>query len=381
MNLLKKFFITLVIILSAIFCFYKSDNLMFTESTVPSHWNDRGIFSKHYEMAYNKMQKMGLEEKIGQILLVRLPNSNVEKVIEEYKVGGFVFYEKDIKAHDKQSLSELIKNYNNKSTIPLLIAIDEEGGSVVRLSCNKNIRNTPFKSPQNIFKVEGYPGIIKNTREMCELLGGIGFNVNLAPVADISTNPKDYIYKRSFGKDAKETSEFIRTVIESTNGTNLSFTIKHFPGLGSNSDTHRGIVIDKRSISELKSKDLQPFLSGIAAGADSIMISHNVVTCLDNKHPASLSKNVINFARSYMNYTGIIMTDNVDMKAIREFTKGTGVVEAILAGNDVVMVSDYKRCVKEIKEALQSGKLTFEMIDYMAFKVLAWKYYKGLLNQ
>lgn len=380
MSLLRSFFITLIIILSVIFCFYKSDNLMFTESTVPSHWNDTGMFSRHYELAYSKMRNMSLEEKIGQILLVRLPSSNVEKVIEEYKVGGFVFYEKDIKAYDKQGLSTLIKNYNNKSTIPLLIAIDEEGGSVVRLSCNKKIRNTPFKSPQKIFIEEGYSGIIKNTREMCELLGGIGFNVNLAPVADISTNPKDYIYKRSFGKGAKETSEFIRNVIETSRGTKLSFTIKHFPGLGSNSDTHRGIVIDKKSISELKSKDLLPFMSGIAAGADSIMISHNVVTCLDNKQPASLSKNVINFARSYMNYTGIIMTDNVDMKAIREFTNGTGVVEAILAGNDVIMVSDYKRCVREIKEALQSGKITLDMIDYMVFKVLAWKYYKGLIN-
>ena len=311
----KKIYAALFLVI--VFMIYLSNSISFNGRRIPDNWNDNGMFCKYYELAYKKMCQMTLEEKIGQILLVRLPNSNVEEVIEKYKLGGFVFYKKDIDNHDKESLSNLIKNYNAKSSVPLIIAIDEEGGSVVRLSCNDRIRATSFKSPQDIFKEKGYDGIVSTTKEMCELLGGIGFNVNLAPVADISTNPNDYIYRRSFGKPAKDTSEFIRHVIETAKGSKLSFTIKHFPGLGSNNDTHKGNVIDRRDIDELKSKDLVPFVSGVKSGADSIMVSHNIVSCIDNALPASLSQKINKFARDYLNYTGIIMTDNIDMKAIK----------------------------------------------------------------
>ena len=380
MRSFKIRFLILAAMAFIIFLFCSKNSMNVIEEKIPSQWNDGGLFSKHYNLAYNVMKTMTLDEKIGQILLVRLPSSNVEKVIDKYKIGGFVFYHKDISKHSKKSLSDLIKEYNNEADLPLIIAIDEEGGSVVRLSNNKSFRSEPFKSPQRIFEESGYEGIVNTTKEMCDLLGGIGFNLNLAPVADISVNPKDYIYHRSFGKPAKETAEFVNCIIKTSQGSKLSFAMKHFPGYGSNHDTHKGMVVDNRSLDEIKSNDLLPFKSGVVAGADSIMVSHNIVACLDMSMPASLSKKVHIFAREQLKFSGIIMTDNVDMQGIRTFTDGTGVIEAILAGNDIVMVTDYKKSIKEIKQALKSGKLTQEMIDYMVFRVLAWKYYKGLFE-
>ena len=349
------------------------------ENKIPIHWEDDGIFHNHYSAAYNKLKMMSIDEKIGQILLVRLPATDVEGVIKKYKVGGFVFYKKDIDGHDKQSLNKLILSYNNQSKIPLLIAVDEEGGRVVRLSCNKKIRLEAFQSPQNIFEQYGFKGIEDTTKEMCELLGGIGFNINLAPVADISTNPNDFIYSRSFGKSAEETAEFIHCVISNSCKSKVSFVVKHFPGYGNNEDTHFGLVVDNRRLEEILQKDMIPFVEGVKAGADSIMVSHNIVTAIDKNNPASLSKQVHNFAREKLGFTGILMTDNIDMEAIRRYTSNTGIVEAVLAGNDIVMISDYKKCTEELRQAIKSGAISEDTLDYMVFKVLAWKYYKGIL--
>lgn len=380
---LIKYIIVLVILIVNVGCSFngnkENDVVSDIGNKIPLHWRDDGIFSNYYSVAYNKLKLMSIDEKIGQILLVRLPATNVEAVINKYKVGGFVFYKKDIDGHDKQSLNKLILSYNNQSKIPLLVAVDEEGGRVVRLSCNKKIRSEAFQSPQNIFLKYGFKGIEDTTKEMCELLGEIGFNINLAPVADISTNPSDFIYSRSFGKSAEETANFINCVISSSCKSKVSFVIKHFPGYGNNEDTHFGLVVDKRGLEEILQKDMIPFVKGVKAGADSIMVSHNIVAAIDKDNPASLSKQVHEFAREKLGFTGILMTDNIDMEAIRRYTSNTGIVEAVLAGNDIVMISDYKKCTEELRQAIKSGVISEDTLDYMVFKVLAWKHYKGML--
>lgn len=378
-----KYIIVLVTLMVIIGCSFKGNKengvIGDVGNKIPQHWRDDGIFSSYYSVAYNKLKLMSIDEKIGQILLVRLPATDVEAVINKYKVGGFVFYKKDIDGHDKQSLNKLILSYNNQSKIPLLVAVDEEGGRVVRLSCNKKIRLEAFQSPQNIFEKYGFKGIEDTTKEMCELLGEIGFNINLAPVADISTNPDDFIYSRSFGKSAEETAEFINYVISNSCKSKVSFVIKHFPGYGNNEDTHFGLVVDKRGLEEILQKDMIPFVKGVKAGADSIMVSHNIVAAIDKNNPASLSKQVHEFAREKLGFTGILMTDNIDMEAIRRYTSNTGIVEAVLAGNDIVMISDYKKCTEELRQAIKTGVISEDALDYMVFKVLAWKHYKGML--
>jgi len=150
---------------------------------------------------------MTLNEKIGQLLLVRIPETNKIETINKYNIGGYIIFQRDVDNKTKDVLIDEIKLYQSFSNIPLLIAIDEEGGTVSRLSSNKNIVKSPFQSPQELFKSGGFEAIKQDAIIKTNLLEELGINVILAPVADISTNYKFYIYERSFGKDKNETAK------------------------------------------------------------------------------------------------------------------------------------------------------------------------------
>ena len=122
---------------------------------------------------------------------------------------------------------------------------------------------------------------------------------------------------------------------------------------------------------------MPPFKAGIDVGAEAVLVSHNIVTSIDNQNPASLSTSVHNLLRNDMNFTGIIMTDNLDMGALS--TVDNVVVKAVLAGNDLIITTDYKKDIETLKSAVYNGTISEELIDKLAFRVLAWKYYKGLL--
>ena len=122
--------------------------------------------------------------------------------------------------------------------------------------------------------------------------------------------------------------------------------------------------------------DIPPFKAGIKAGAEAVLVSHNTVPALDKDNPASLSATVHNVLRNELSFTGIIITDDLDMGAI---TDGNAVIKAILAGNDLIIVTDYESAISRVKDALENGDIGESLIDKMAFRVLAWKYYKGLM--
>ena len=152
-----------------------------------------GIFNDYYDLALNKLNSMSSEEKVGQLIFSRMPQSNVEKAIKDYHVGGFVLFGVDFKNKTKKQVINEIKSYQDSASIPLLLGVDEEGGSVVRISSNSNLYSHRFESPMNIYNREGMDGIIKDTEEKSKLLKELGLNVNLAPVADVSTNKNDFI--------------------------------------------------------------------------------------------------------------------------------------------------------------------------------------------
>lgn len=346
----------------------------------PESWDDKSIFRAHYQQAALKLKTMSLDEKIGQLFLVRTPERDAKEIIQRHQLGGYILYKRDIDGNDKTSLKEKINSWVRASKINPMIAVDEEGGTVVRISSNTSFRATRFPSPQQLYAKGGMEAIVTTTKEMVQLFEELGINVNLAPVADISNNPEDFIYKRSFGKDAAATASFIATVIKNTKGSGVSFAIKHFPGYGNNRDTHKEVVGDKRSLEELKAKDLVPFKAGAAQGAEAILVSHNVVNAVDSQRPASLSKAIIKLAREECGFTGIVMTDNLDMRAIKKYTPKGACVEAFLAGNDVIMITDYATSIKEMQDALQKGSITEEALNRRVFRILAWKYYKGIIK-
>lgn len=335
------------------------------------------IFKDYGVKAKEKLQTLSLEEKIGQIFLVRYPETNQAEILQEYKFGGYLFFEKDFKNKTEEEIKRNIANLQTVVNIPLLIAVDEEGGKVVRVSSNTNLRTEKFKSPRELYKEGGFDKIREDTIEKSNFLYNLGINLNLAPVIDVTTNTKDYMYARSLGEGEKLTSEYAKTVIFASKEGKVSYTLKHFPGYGNNVDTHKESSVDYKSYEEIRNTDLPPFEAGIQAGAEAVLISHNIVTSIDGENPASLSSKVIDVLRKELGFRGVIITDDLYMGAVSE--DADAVVKAVLAGNDLIIVTDYEKSVQDVKNALESGRITEERINTMAEKVLAWKYYKGMM--
>lgn len=244
---------------------------------------------KQYQKRVEQLLKnMSLEEKIGQVLLVRLPEDGIS-VINSHSVAGFILFRKDFEQLTEQQVQEKIQNLQNSSRIPLLIATDEEGGTVVRVSSNPLLHHESFSSPREQYSQGGISQVLATTKEKNELLLKLGVNLNLAPVADIATHVSDYMYNRSIGLSATETGTYIQKVVTLCNQQNIGCTLKHFPGYGNNQDTHTDIVKDSRSYEFLQKNDLVPFQMGIDAKATSILMSHNIITAIDAQNPASLS--------------------------------------------------------------------------------------------
>lgn len=346
------------------------------DGDVPFSLNDNGMFNQFYQMAYNKLKTMSQDEKIGQIFLVRVPSENQISDLQKYYFGGYLLFERDFKDKTKEDVIDMINEYQESANIPLLIATDEEGGDVSRLNSNKNIVQEPFKSPSELYQSGGMDAIREDTIYKSEVLKSLGINVNLAPVVDVATDPDSYMYERTIKESTSVTSQYAKTVIESSKNTGVSYTLKHFPGYGNNADTHTSSTTDNRTYSAIMEDDIPPFRAGIKAGAEAVLVSHNTVPALDKDNPASLSATVHNVLRNELSFTGIIITDDLDMGAI---TDGNAVIKAILAGNDLIIVTDYESAISKVKDALENGDIGESLIDKMAFRILAWKYYKGLM--
>ena len=340
-------------------------------------WDQNGIFGPFYEKAQNKLNSMTLDEKINQIFLFRFDDENVDTIMKNYQPGGFVFYAKDFENKTQADVKNMIETVQKNSKIPLLTAVDEEGGKVIRVSANPKLVTEPFKASSELYDEGGFNLIRQDTIFKSAVLKNLGLNLNLAPVVDVVSSPNAYMYERSLKQDTQKTSEYAQTVIEASKNTGVSYTLKHFPGYGNNSDTHLAEAIDTRTLEDLKKDDFPPFESGIQSGAEAVLVSHNVLTTIDADHPASLSKSIHNLLRNDLHFSGIIIADDLSMNALsKEKDKA---VSALLAGNDLLITSDYEESVQEIKNALNNKSLSETSINNAALRVLAWKYYKGLI--
>ncbi len=344
---------------------------------IPLSWKDNGLFKDYYILAKNKLDELSLEEKIGQLLLVKYPSSKAKESLEKNQFSGFIFFENDFKDKTKEEVKSMISSLNDVAKIPLLTAVDEEGGEVVRVSSNKKLAPQKFLSPSELYKDGGLDAIKEDTIEKSALLKELGINLNLAPVVDVSNSDEDYIYERTLQEDTNTTSEYAKTVISASKNTGVSYTLKHFPGYGDNEDTHNSQTTDERSLQLIKEKDLPPFEAGIEAKAEAVLVNHNIVKNIDESNPASLSVNVHKMLRDDLKFTGIIMTDDLEMKAVSEIENN--ITKALIAGNDLLIIGDYEKAISEIKKSLNDKELSENLINKLAFRVLAWKYYKGIL--
>lgn len=337
------------------------------------------------------LSSMTLAEKAGQLFFVRVPGENALEDVTAYHLGGYLLFGRDFQDGagnwlTAEAFTEKIQSWQDAAAIPLLIGTDEEGGTVVRASRNPNLfPEGKFHSPQWLAKNADVDGDVfsHDAWEKSYGLLRLGVNVNLAPVCDVSTDPSSFIYDRTLGLPAPETADYVESVVSAMAQSGIGSVLKHFPGYGDNADTHTGVARDNRPMEAFLEGDFLPFRAGLAAGGDTaaVLVSHNIVTCMDPELPASLSPAVHAVLRRELGFDGVAMTDDLAMKAVADYAgDGAAAVMALAAGNDLVITTDYRTQIPKVIEAVENGGLPEELLDTACRRVLRWKQALGLID-
>ena len=332
------------------------------------------------------LDDMTLEEKVGQLFFVRCAEPDMAAKIAQYHLGGVLLFGPDFKDANgewltKEQLVDKLESYQtaaqNDTGIPLFIGSDEEGGTVTRASRNPNLFDKKLPSPQELYAAGGLKGLLSETMQYNAALLTLGINVNFAPVCDVSTDPNDFIYARSFGKNAAETMAYAAGVVTVMGDAGMGSVLKHFPGYGNNVDTHTGIAIDERPIETFRGSDFLPFRAGIEAGKKIrpfVLVSHNIVRCMDADLPASLSPAVHELLREELGFDGVVLTDDLAMDAVKAYADGGSVaVTALQAGNDMIVTTDFEAQIAQVLDAVADGTLDESAIDEACARVLRAK--------
>lgn len=328
-----------------------------------------------------QIEAMTIEEKVGQLFLARYPGEIAVSDSQTYHIGGYLLFGADFENETADSLLNKIQALQSDKEIPMFIGADEEGGTVTRISRNPNLVASPFQSPQAIYQANGWEGIAADTVQKAEILTSYGIQLGLFPVADVATDPNAFIYERTIGQDAKGTSTFVETVVNSLKETQVASTLKHFPGYGNNLDSHIEIVRDERPIEELRQNDFLPFQAGIKAGVDSILVSHNIVTSIDPDVPASISPKINHVLRDELGFNGVVMTDDMDMVGLADFiSQEEAGLAALKAGNDLVLSSSYAVQIPTVVQAVKNGDYSEAALDTSVERILRLKQRLGMME-
>ncbi len=332
--------------------------------------------------AYSRLQHMTLDEKIGQLFIIRAQsdwdNKNIDFVksqIKKYHVGGIAFFKGDIEKQVK-----LTNEFQKLSDIPLFIAMDAECGLGMRLK-----DGISFPKQLTLGAIKDHRLIYDMGEEIGKQLGRIGVNFNYAPVVDINNNPENpVINDRSFGEDKKNVASKGFAYMKGLQNENIIACAKHFPGHGfADVDSHKDLPVLNLSKKRLWDTELFPFRMLADKGVKSIMTAHLHIPSIDNRknRPTSLSSKAIKgILRDSMNYDGLIVTDALAMKAVANyFSPGDAVIEAFKAGNDVLELPvNLTKGFEALKKAVLSGEISKDRLDASILRILAAKFDIGL---
>lgn len=339
-----------------------------------------GLFGEHARRASEILSDMTPEQKAAQLFFVRCPEKDKIDETLSKNPAGILLFQRDFADKTRDEVIESIKAYQSKSRVKLIIGVDEEGGTVVRASSNPALAPARYPSPQSLFKKGGMEEVARDAIEKSRFLLSLGVNMNLAPVADVSVDPRDFIFRRAFGKSAAETAEYVKTVVSAMRTAGIAPAVKHFPGYGNNADTHNKTAVDERSLDSFRQNDFIPFRAAIAEGAACVLISHNIVLCMDDEMPASLSQKAHKVLTQELGFSGIVMTDDLSMGAVAEYLRGDDpAVLAVKAGNDLLITGDFENGLACLLAAVKCGEVGEETIDKAAARVLAFKLYMGMI--
>lgn len=337
------------------------------------------------QIADSCIAEMPLQDKVaGMFMITPEALTGVDTVIQagdttkeklaEYPVGGLIYFEKNIQS--AQQIEEMLAATKNAMIYPVFLAVDEEGGSVARVANAGLAENVgdmaevgstcdPEKSKEIGITIGTY-------------LAEYGFNVNMAPVADVVTDPEALMSKRSFGADPNVVGTMVASEVEGMQESGVSACLKHFPGLGDTSqDTHEEQVVSEKTLEELEG-DLTAFQTGIAAGADFVMVSHmSLPNVTGDDTPCSLSGTIINdILRNQLGYEGIVITDALNMKAVTDhYSSADAAVLAVQAGADMLLMPEnFEEAYEAVLHAVEEGTITEDRINESLRRIYRVKY-------
>lgn len=330
---------------------------------------------------------MTLQQKIGQMYVSRVQTTPKDTVatLTKYQLGAIILFGPDFENQTKPQFKQRITGYQKAVQIPLLVSTDQEGGDVSRLSSNAKLTHQrSFPSPQTTYQKDGLQATIKEAKQTAKILHGLGINWNFAPVADVTDDPNSFIYARTLGTTFSKTASYIKKVVPAIQHQQVATSLKHFPGYGSAADTHTGFASTTRSLADFEANDFLTFKAGIQSGADSILVSHIVMTAVDPDLPASLSPKVHQLLRKQLKFNGVIVTDDLAMGAITKYAQQHHVspdLLAVEAGNDMIMSDHYKTGIPAIAQAVQSGQISEHQINQSVYRILTMKNKLHLLSK
>lgn len=347
-------------------------------------------------MTEDILENMTLEEKIGQLFIVELDaldqndtnkklTETMKKSLRKYHVGGVVLFARDIKT--REQTKQLILDLQDATKIPLFISVDEEGGTVARISSNKKMGTTSFPAMSEIGKTKDEKKAYEVGKTIGKDISKLGFNLDFAPVADVFTNEKNVeIGTRSFGSDAELVAKMVVQEVRGLQEENVSATLKHFPGHGDvSSDTHKGYVAVDNGIKTLRKREFLPFKAGIEEGCDFVMVSHiNINKVTEDETPSSLSKLVIKeILRKELGFKKVVITDAMNMQAITKFYEDEeAAVLAVQAGNDMILTpKNLKKAFNGILEAVEEGEIEEKELDESVKRILSVKLERGIISE
>lgn len=334
------------------------------------------------------LDSMTTHEKICQLLIVQPEaltggstvtgmTDELAAALREYPVGGVLLSAQNMTSGEQ--LAALTGALADGCKTAPLISVDEEGGRVARLM---NTVGTTKLGSMYSYRAQGTQVAYDNAQTLAHDIAAYGFNTDFAPVADVWTNKRsNAIGDRAYSDDYDEAAELVATAVSGFRDAGVICCLKHFPGHGSTAtDSHNGAATVDKTLPQLRQEDLKPFVSGIAAGADMVMVGHLTVPTMDDV-PASLShKLVTNLLRYDLGFRGVIVTDGLQMQALAQYTDGEKAVLALSAGNDMLLeISDVPGAVAAVEQALADGTLTQAALDQSVLRVLQLKLSHGIV--
>lgn len=333
---------------------------------------------------------MTLREKICQMIMAKpsditgvrtviAAGDATRKGLEKYPVGALLYDRSNMR--DKEQLSTMLKNTQSYASIPLILTCDEEGGRVTRLM---HTVGTTQVDAMLKYKDQGVETAEKNARTLAADLVSCGFNMDLAPVADVWSNPKNTVIgDRAYSDDFTQAAQLIPGAVRGFHEGGVACVLKHFPGHGSTTgDSHYGSAYINKTLDQLRQEDISVFQAGIAAGADAVMMGHLIVSDVDAE-PAVFSYDIVTgLLRDELGYDGVVMTDALEMQAIADhYGKNEVAVKAVKAGVDMLLCpADLDGAIDALTRAVESGEITQERIDQSVLRILKLKEDRGMLD-